>query len=140
MPRRVHRSPTTPPLPPVFARVIHAARHGLASAGIETAERIGHASALEELSAWAMVSVPARGVLAPRADADFRSIQAIASRHLRYADASQAFQRALKSAGALPAVYEIESTANHLRSVDDDAYYYAGLASGLVLMTLGKGE
>lgn len=134
MPRRVHRL-TPPPLPPVFARIIHAAKHGVAG---ETSDRIGHGAALEELSAWALVNVPSRGVLAPRDDHAYRIIQAIAARHLGYADASQSFQRAIKVLGN--AGHDVESTANHLRSIGDDAYYYAGLASGLALLTIERGE
>ena len=134
MPRRVHRL-TPPPLPPVFTRVIYAAKHGVTG---ETSDRIGHGAALEELSAWALVTVPVRGVLAPREDYAYRTIQAIATRHLGYADASQSFHRAIKVLGTVG--HDLESTANHLRSIGDDAYYYAGLASGMALMTIERGE
>ena len=132
MPRRVHRL-TTPALPPVFSRIIQAAKH---VATHDTTARSGHALALEELSAWAILNVPVRGVLAPQDDAAFRAIQAIAARHLGYADASQAFRRALKGLGNTDARHEIEATANHLQSISDDAYYYAGLACGITLMNL----
>jgi hypothetical protein len=141
MPRRVHRPAKTPmPLPSVFARLIHAARLSAADTGVDLADRIGHASALEEFAAWAIVNVPARGILAPREGTAFTAIQAIAARHLGYADASQAFRRAIKAVGDAEVRNEVESAANHVQSITDDAYYYAGLASGVVMIAIGKGE
>ena len=139
MPRRVH-PPSTPPLPPVFERLIHAARQGSINSSSGISERIGHAAALEEFAAWAIVSTPVRGVLAPRDDAAYRTIQAIAARHLGYAIASQAFQRALKGLGSASIGHDVESAANQVSAITDDAYYYAGLTSGVALLVLGQGE
>jgi hypothetical protein len=119
-------------LPPLLVRLIYAARH----APGEPADRTGHDAVIADLGHWALSRVASRGVLAPADDDAYKAIEAIAVRHLGYADARTAVRNALESIGPLERFDEIESAHNWLRSVSDDAYYYAGLACGVTLAHL----
>jgi hypothetical protein len=116
--------------------VIHAARY----AGNDPVDRTGHGAALLEYAEWAMITVPSRGVLAPSDDRSFQIIQAIATRYLGYQRASRAFNVALASVKDVSVASALESAENERRSISDDAYYYAGLACGLVLAAFAAGE
>jgi hypothetical protein len=116
--------------------VIHAAQQ----AGNDPVDRIGHAAALQEYAEWALVHVPSRGVLSPAEDRAYQIIQGIATRHLRYQQASRAFTVALASVKDISLASALESAENERRSISDDAYYYAGLACGLTLAAFARGE
>src|SRR5437870_4750885 len=91
-PRRVRHSDALPP-PPLLARVIEAARFDPDN----LAARTGHAKLLEELSQWAVLYVPANGVLAPGDEPAYNAIEAAAVRNLDYERAREAFRQALES-------------------------------------------
>ena len=105
---------------------------------IRAAERAcprGHADAVRELTALAMVKVPARGIFDPTSRGEhelFTAIEAVATRHLGLANARAGWRGALKrSSAGLQACDEIERAALRLQGVSDTAYFYAGLTFGL---------
>ena len=133
-PRRVLHSDALQP-PPLLGRVIEAARldpHKLA-------ERTGHAKLLEELAQWALLYVPANGVLAPDDEPAYKVIEAAAVRNLDYEKARRAFRQALESV-ELNNRSAIEEAYNWLQSGSDIAYFYAGLACGITLAHLSAGR
>jgi hypothetical protein len=118
-------------LPPLLVRIIEAA----AARPDDSSPRKGHAAALAILGYWALKRVPARGVLAPDADVDYRAIEDVAGRYLRFRVAARALREVLavaKTGGVVAKVDEIDTAATWVRSISDNAYYYAGLATGVV--------
>jgi len=95
----------------------------------------GHAEALRELTALALVKVPSRGIFDPTTRGEhelFGAIDAIAEAHLELGDARAAWRTALRRSGlALPARDDVEGAAQQVQGVYDTAYYYTGLAFGL---------
>jgi hypothetical protein len=132
MARRGDREYSTDLLPPLLIRIVEAAEQTAA----QTDNRKEHAAALAAFGEWALTTVPARGVLAPASDADYQAIEKIADRHLKFDVASRAFRNALAVVRSSTNVDELESAENWVRAVSDNAYYYAGLAAGVVLADL----
>jgi hypothetical protein len=97
----------------------------------ETNDRPGEAAALSALGELALVQVPSRGALAPNDDDLYNAIDRIARKHLRLRIASKEFYRATSAVEPFTQRDEIESAANHFRTVSDLAYFYAGLAFGI---------
>lgn len=126
--RRV-RKENTVSLPPLLARVIHAARH----APPDPVDRTGHDAALRDLGRWALVYVPSHGVLAPSEDDGYKAIQEIATRHLQYRKAHAAWSKALRAIESVEQRNDVENAQNWMQSESDNAYYYAGLACGITL-------
>jgi hypothetical protein len=96
----------------------------------------GHAASLLDLTTLALHKLPARGLFDPaiRGEEDlFAAIEAVAIRHLSLGDARRSWRTALDAA-ALPFERrtDIESAALLVQTSSDSAYYYAGLAFGLV--------
>jgi hypothetical protein len=60
-------------------------------------------------------------------------IQRVSEVHLGLDQARREFKNALKIVETFEQRDPIESAHNHLRSVEDEAYFYAGLAFGIVL-------
>jgi hypothetical protein len=129
-PRPVRHSDALQP-PPLLVRVIEAARFDPDN----LAARTGHAKLLEELSQWAVLYVPANGVLAPGDEPAYNVIEAAAVRNLDYERAREAFRQALESV-ELNDRNAIEEAHNWLQSGSDIAYFYAGLACGITLADL----
>jgi hypothetical protein len=119
-------------LPPPLVCLIHAAKQ----MPDELVDRTGHGAALADFGQWALVRVPTEGVLAPDDSHAFKTIQEIAKRHLQLDVARAAVKEALSAIESFQTRDPIESAYNHLQSVYDEAYYYAGLASGIMLMNL----
>jgi hypothetical protein len=110
---------------------------------VQAAEREcphGHASALRELTALALLKVPARGIFDPAARGEddlFAAIESVAHAHLELTDARSAWRKALEAAGLdLERRDDLEQTALQVQSVSDTAYFYAGLAFGLAFAYL----
>jgi hypothetical protein len=131
MPRRRSRPVSRADWPPPLRRIVHAA---------EAECPRGHAQALTELVALALRKVPARGILDPtvRGDHDlFTAIESVANAHLRFGHARSACRAALDAADLdLEARDAIERAALEAQSVSDSAYFYAGLAFGLVALSV----
>jgi hypothetical protein len=119
-------------LPSLLVCLIHAAKQ----APHDSSDRTGHDAALAELGRWALIRVPSDGVLAPDAPDAFTAIQEIAKRHLQLDVARAEVKEALSAIESFETRDPIESAYNHLQSVYDNAYYYAGLACGITLMNL----
>jgi hypothetical protein len=100
----------------------------------------GHGDALKELAALALTKVPARGIFDPTTrgeDELFSAIESVAQAHLELADARKAWRSALRRAAlAAETRDEVERTALQVQTVSDTAYFYAGLAFGLVFVTV----
>jgi hypothetical protein len=100
----------------------------------------GHASALRDLTALAVMKVPARGIFDPtsRGEQDlFAAIEAIANRHLGRTRARATWGAAVRRARLqLEARDRIERAALQVQGVSDTAYFYAGLAFGLTWISV----
>lgn len=125
--RRRRQPPNPPEWPPVLRRVVLAADRECPA---------GHAHALRELTTLALASVPARGIFDPSARGEddlFAAIEAVALAHLQLASARRAWHAALRAAEMDMARRDrVERAALELQTISDTAYYYAGLAFGLV--------
>jgi hypothetical protein len=103
----------------------------------------GHADALTELTKLALRKVPARGVFDPGAQGGhelFADIERVGRAHLALAQAETAWRHALRSP-ALPADTRdaLERAAVQVQTASDTAYFYAGLAFGLVFVCIYRG-
>jgi hypothetical protein len=127
--RCVRNSEQSASLPPLLVSVIHAARH----APSELVDRKGHDAALFELGHWALVRVPAEGVLAPHETHAYELIEEIANRHLAFSKVRAGVTDALSLVEPFETRARVESAYDRFRSVSDDTYYYAGLACGIAL-------
>jgi hypothetical protein len=80
--------------------------------------------------------MPARGIFDPAAAGEhelYATIDRIAKAHLSSARARAAWQKAIEAANLeLTLRDNIEVAAAEVRHISDSAYYYAGLAFGLV--------
>jgi hypothetical protein len=93
-------------------------------------------AALTELSSLAAVSVLTRGIVASE---EFRSaVDDIAARHLHGADAERELTRALTQIDSVPQRNAVEVAHARVLDVRELAHYYAGLASGLTIVDLGR--
>jgi hypothetical protein len=96
----------------------------------------GHAEALMELTALAFRKVPARGLFDPAArgeDDMFAAIEKVAHAHLGLGGARAASRKALDEAALdLERRDHIERATLQVQTASDTAYFYAGLAFGLV--------
>ena len=93
-------------------------------------------AAITELSALAAMSVIARGVVASE---EFRSaVDDIAARHLDGAAAERDLTRALTQIENLPKRNAVEVAHARVVDVRELAHYYAGLASGVTIVELGR--
>ena len=126
------RNEEPPRLPPLLVCLIHAVKQ----APHDPADRTGHDATLRDLGLWARIRVPSEGLLAPEGPHAFNAIEHIANRHLRLGEARAAVTQALSLIDTFETRDAIESAYNHVQSVSDVAYYYAGLASGVTLMHL----
>lgn len=102
----------------------------------ETKDRPGEAAALRAFGELALIQVPSRGALAPNDDELYDAIDRIARKHLGLRKASKEFHRATGAIEPFTKRDEVESAANHIRAVSDMAYFYAGLAFGITMMTI----
>src|SRR5690242_14972640 len=131
MPRRRTRPPSLADPPPALRHVIQSAR-------LECPR--GHAQALIEFTTLALRKIPSRGIFDPGARDDhdlFAAIEAVADAHLRFSEARASVRAALDAADLdLERRDAIERAVFQVQSVSDTAYFYAGLAFGLVATTI----
>jgi hypothetical protein len=124
-------------LPPLLVRLIKAAKHSGEDG--EGADISGAPDALRELGALALWALPIHGVFVPNnPDVSFQ-IQRISLAHLGLEHARKEFREALKIVEPFAQRDAIESAHNHVRSIDDEAYFYSGLAFGITLASLEGG-
>jgi hypothetical protein len=116
--------------------MIKAAKHSGEDA--EGADISGAPDALRELGALALWALPIPGVFVPNnPDVSFE-IQRISMAHLGLEAARKEFREALKVVEPFAQLDAIESAHNQVRCVDDEAYFYSGLAFGITLANLGS--
>jgi hypothetical protein len=125
------RSDSDGDLPPLLVWLINAAKHARKDA--EGGDIGGAPNALRDLGALASRALPVHGVFVANNPDICGEIQRISKAHLGLDQARRECRKALKVVEAFDQRDPIESAHNHLRSVEDQAYYYAGLAFGIVL-------
>jgi hypothetical protein len=92
---------------------------------------------LSAVARLAVRNVGFRGVLAPDPEL-YKPIEDLAKEHLELADAKQEFSAALERVKKFKRRDAIESAHTRMLDVSDTAYYYVGLAFGLVLADLSR--
>lgn len=118
-------------LSPVLVRVIQAAKASGEDA--EGRDIRGAADALQEFGALALWALPIHGLFVPNNNNVCVIVDRVAKKHLGREEARRAFQEALKVVELFEHRDPIESAHNHVQSVSDEAYFYAGLAFGVTL-------
>ena len=96
--------------------------------------RPDEAKALRAFGELALKQVPTRGVFSPADGELYAAIDVIAKKHLGLTTPRKNFFTATAKVEPFAMRDEIESAANHLMTVSDQAYYYAGLAFGVTLV------
>ena len=122
---------TTKPerLLPSLARLVEAVElHGVDA---EKRDIKGVAPALRELGDLALWALPICGVFVPNDDEVSVVVERIATRYLGLQDARTEFRKALATIEPFDRRDAIESAHNQIRSVAEEAYFYAGLAFGI---------
>lgn len=98
----------------------------------------GHAEAFIALTSLALQKAPVRGIFDPGVRDEpelFAAIESVAVAHLRMSQARSTWRQALTAAELpLDRRDDIETAALQVASVSDTAYFYAGLAFGLVFI------
>jgi hypothetical protein len=97
-------------------------------------DRHNEGRALRAFAELALKQVPTRGVFAPKEPDLDKELEAIARKYLDFGTPRKQFFDATAKVEPFAMRDQIESAANHLISVSDDAYYYAGLAFGVTLV------
>ena len=123
-------APSPADLPPLLREVILAAAH--AARFDLRASRRGESDALVDLGRLARRIVPGRGVLAPVDDDICREIHRVTQAHLGYGRASRNFRAGLRRLVSFEDRNAIEVAHADLVNATSIAYYYAGLATGIV--------
>lgn len=123
-------------LPPLLVWLINAAK--LSGTDAEGADIGGAPDALREFGTLASRTLPIHGVFVPNNPSICAEIVRVSKAHLGLDEARREVEKALKVVEAFEHRDPIESAYNHLRSVEDEAYYYAGLAVGIVLASVSS--
>ena len=126
-----HRSRKAKGLPPLLVRLIQAAKDSAKDA--EGRDIRGAADALREFGALARWALPIHGLFVPNNNEVSTIVERVAKEHLDLEEARREFREALKVVEVFAHRDPIESAHNHVQSVWDEAYFYAGLAFGVTL-------
>ena len=122
-------------LPPALTRLIEAAeQHGEDAEGRDIN---GAAQALREFGSVALWVLPIHGVFVPNDNDVSVIIERVAKQHLGLEEARTEFRKALEIIKPFDERDPIESAHGRVRSVAEEAYFYAGLAFGVTLATVG---
>ena len=116
---------------PLLVRLIEAAERSGEDA--EGRDIRGVAKALREFGDLAVWVLPVHGVFVPNNNDVSAIIDRAANQHLGLEETCREFGDALQVVEAFAQRDPIESAHNHVRSVSEEAYFYAGLAFGLTL-------
>jgi hypothetical protein len=121
-------------VPPVLAQVASAIAHHKKTGTDPVPGDLP--TALAELSALAAISVVTRGLVASE---EFRSaVDDIAARHLNGAGAERELTRALTRIHDVRTRNAVEVAHARVLDLRELAHYYAGLASGVSIVELGR--
>lgn len=126
-----HRSNQSQELPQALMRLIHAAKKSGTDSG--GSDITGVAAALQDLGGLALWALPIHGVFVPNNNDVDVIITRIASEHLGLKEARREFSDSLNSVELFERRDPIETAHNHVHTVSEAAYYYAGLAFGVTL-------
>ena len=129
-----HRSSKTQALPRALVRLIHAGQQSRTDS--EGADVTGAADALRELGELALWALPIHGVFVHNNNEVAVRITKVANARLGLKEARREFTDALNAIELFENRDRIESANNHIHTVSDAAYYYAGLAFALTLADL----
>lgn len=131
------RRPTKPArLSPVLMRLIEAAeQRGQDAEGRDIA---GAAQALREFGSVALWVLPIHGLFVPNDNTVSTIVERVAMRHLGLKDARAEFRMALAVVEPMERRDPIDVAHIHVRSVAEEAYFYAGVAFGVTLATAGN--
>jgi hypothetical protein len=126
-----HRSRKVRELSPLLQRLIEAAKRS----GVDTegADISGVPEVLREFGGLARWAIPVHGVFVPNNEVLVRLAERMARERLNMQDAKREFEEALKSISDFHQRDAIETAVNHILSVSDEAYFYAGVAFGITL-------
>jgi hypothetical protein len=122
-------------LSPALARLIEAAEQH--SEDAESSDIKDAARALREFGSLAWWVVPIYGVFVPNDDEVSVVVERVAMRHLGLEQARAEFRDAVASIEPFDQRDAIESAHGHVRSVTEEAYFYAGLAFGVTMTSSG---
>lgn len=129
------RSTKPEKLAPVLARLIEAAeQHGQDAEGRDIK---GAAQALREFGSVALWVLPIHGAFVPNDNDVSVIIERVARQHLGLEEARAELRKAREIVEPFDRRDPIESAHGHVRSVAEEAYFYAGLAFGVTLSTVG---
>jgi hypothetical protein len=129
------RSTKSERLSPVLTRLIEAAeQHGEDAEGRDIK---GAARALREFGSVALWVVPIHGVFVPNDNDVSMIVERVARQHLGLEEARAELRKALEIVEPFDRRDPIEVAYGHVRSVAEEAYFYAGLAFGVTLSTVG---
>jgi hypothetical protein len=96
-------------------------------------DRPDEGRALRALGELALKRVPSRGIFAPAEGDLYTEIDSIAKKYLDLDTPRKEFFAATAAVEPFEKRDRIESAANHLHTVYDNAYFYTGLAFGITL-------
>jgi hypothetical protein len=126
-----HRSRKVRELSPLLQRLIEAAkRSGVDSEGTDIS---GVPEVLREFGALARWAIPIHGVFLPNNEALVRLAERMARECLDKDQARRELSEALYAVADFHQRDAIETAVNHMLSVSDEAYFYAGIAFGLTM-------
>jgi hypothetical protein len=120
-----HRRSEARPLPHALVRLIHAA---------EDSGNHDAAGALREFGQLALTTIPNQGVFVADDNDIEMAIEGIAQSHLGLGEARREFREAARVIESFKQRDPIESAHHHIESVNDEAYFFAGLAFGVTLL------
>jgi hypothetical protein len=121
-------------LPQLLVWLINAAKH--AGKDAEGADIGGAPEALRGFGALASRALPIYGVFVANNPDICVEIERVSKAHLGLDPARREFRKALKVVESFEQRNPIESAHTNLRSVEDETYFYAGLAFGIVLASV----
>ena len=123
---------TTKPgrLPPALVRLIEAIEQ---QGSAPKSRDIVAAGALRDFGDLALWALPVHGVFVPNDERIALIIERVARRHLGLKEATRELLEALATVEAFDRRDAIESAHNQIRSVTEEAYFYAGLAFGITM-------
>ena len=131
----LRRSTKPQRLSPLLTRLIEAAeQHGEDAEGRDIK---GAAGALREFGGLALWVLPIHGVFVPNDNDVSVFVERVAKRYLGLEEARAEFHNALEIVEPFDRRDPIEVAHGHVRSVAEEAYFYAGLAFGVTLSTAG---
>lgn len=119
-------------LPPTLVRLIEAAEDhgGDAGAGRNISSAAASLREFGDLALWAL---PLRGAFVSDDERVAAIVERVAVRHLGLGQAKREFRKAMATIDPFDRRDAIESAHNQIRSVADEAYFYAGLAFGITM-------